>query len=92
MKKLQLAPLTENQKEVFIYVTQYIRKNGFSPRYIDIANDTSARTSGAIAGILNGLANKGYINYEKNKHRGLFLSVITERLNNRQIKNIAIIQ
>ena len=92
MKKLQLAPLTEKQKEVFIYVTQYIRKHGFAPRYIDIANETSANTAGAIAGTLNGLANKGYLNYEKNKHRGLFLSATTEKLNNRQIKNITVIQ
>jgi len=92
MKKLQLNPLTEKQKEVLIFVAQFIRKNGFSPRYVDIATGTEARTPGAIAGILNALQKKEYITYEACKHRGIFLSPIIYKLTNRQIKNIAIIQ
>lgn len=91
MKKLQLVPLTEKQKEIMVFVTQFIRRNGFAPRYIDIALGTEAKTPGAIAGILNALQKKGYIQYEANKHRGLFLSPITYKLTNRQVKNIAVV-
>lgn len=86
-----LKPLTKKQTEALIFIVNYIRRNGYSPTYKNIASGAGLKSVGAAAGIILALERKGYIIKEKNKHHSIRLTKALEKIPPRQIRRKTVI-
>lgn len=81
-----LRPLSKKQAEIMIYLIRYIRKNGFSPTFAEMARNTGFQNTGTIYGHVLSLINKGYLYQKKKNKTGLTLTEATEGIPPRYIK------
>ena len=65
--------LTMRQKEVFDFLHRFIEERGFPPTYVELARGLGLRSSNAAAQHIRLLAQKGYVEVEKGRARGLRL-------------------
>lgn len=56
--------LTRRQQEIFDFIKEFIDKNGFSPTVREIAQGTNLASSSTVAGHLNNIKKKGYIDWK----------------------------
>jgi len=65
--------LTKRQKEILDFVSQYISKNGYSPYYEEIGQKFGLSALSTIHEHITELVNKGFLEKDEHKERGLFL-------------------
>lgn len=82
----ELKPLTPIQGATMCYIIRHIRKYGYSPRYKDLLMINEVRSNGSAASAIKALERKGYIETEKNAHRGIKLTRTTSGLSPRHIR------
>ncbi len=63
--------LTELEKKIYDYITQIIRRDGYSPSVRDIQNALSIKSTSTVHSYLSRLERKGYIQKETGKSRTL---------------------
>ncbi len=65
--KTSRAPLTEVQQNIYNFVRQFIRDNGFSPTIREIMEHFKYRSSNSVVVQLNKMKAKGYITNSSKK-------------------------
>ena len=70
--------LTERQKEILEYLTQYIGNNGYAPSVREIANHFGFGSPSAAKKHLDSLTKKGYLNASSNISRGISIKTGVE--------------
>lgn len=70
----QGKPLTDQQRDVFKFLKQYMEDNGYAPLYREIQEGASLTNVGLVYKNLEALQKKGYIVKEENKKRGIELT------------------
>lgn len=65
--------LTKRQKEILDFVCEYISKNGYSPYYEEIGKEFGLSALSTIHEHITELVNKGFLEKDEHKERGLFL-------------------
>ena len=56
-----MKELTVRQREVYEWVSAYVRENGYAPTYAEIARGIGCRNQSTVWELLTALQNKGYI-------------------------------
>jgi SOS-response transcriptional repressor LexA len=54
-------PLTQRQNLAFVYIRDYIERNGYSPTIREIATGAQLSSTSSVAYVLTALQDKGYI-------------------------------
>ncbi|MFB6344434.1 MAG: LexA family protein [bacterium] len=70
----QGKPLTDQQRDVFKFLKQYLEENGYAPLYREIQEGADLTNVGLVYKNLEALQKKGYILKEENKKRGIELT------------------
>lgn len=73
--------LTSSQKQVYLFISEYIAKNKYSPYLREIQQALNIKSHKSVIDKLIALERKGYIKRKINQHRGI-------RLVNNKNKNI----
>jgi repressor LexA len=73
--------LTDRQKEILDFISEYIEFNGFPPTYREIAKNFNLASTFGVKRHLDALSKKGYINVESNSSRALSLTDLSNSLN-----------
>jgi site-specific DNA-methyltransferase (adenine-specific) len=66
--------LTKRQKQILDYITQSIKKNGFSPSLEEIGKHFKLSSSATVHQHVEALKQKGYLNKSENKARSIEIS------------------
>lgn len=66
-----MQELTPKEKQVYDYITETIRRMGYSPSVRDIQHDLGIKSTSTVHSYLNRLEEKGYILKENGKSRTL---------------------
>lgn len=81
--------LTKKQKSVFVYICDFITKNGYAPTQEEIRNEFKLSSTSTAEYYLDVLRNKGYIKITSGKARAI--EVIKQDLNFTQPKSINLV-
>lgn len=65
--------LTDRQREVLQFISDYFVKHGYAPKLVEIANALKIRSRGVIHRYIQALVNEGYLEHFPGKSRGLRL-------------------
>ena len=71
--------LTKKQKELFVYLRDYISSNDFSPSFEEMKNAVNLKSKSGIHRLITSLEQRGYIKRLKHKARAM---EITKELQN----------
>ena len=77
--------LTKKQKELFVYLNNYISSNDISPSFEEMKNAVNLKSKSGIHRLITSLEQRGYIKRLKHKARAM---EITKDLPNKNIKSI----
>ena len=77
--------LTKKQKELFIYLNNYISSNDISPSFEEMKNAVNLKSKSGIHRLITSLEQRGYIKRLKHKARAM---EITKNLPNKNVNNI----
>ena len=77
--------LTKKQKELFVYLNNYISSNDISPSFEEMKNAVNLKSKSGIHRIITSLEQRGYIKRLKHKARAM---EITKNLPNKNVNNI----
>ena len=77
--------LTKKQKELFVYLNNYISSNDISPSFEEMKNAVNLKSKSGIHRLITSLEQRGYIKRLKHKARAM---EITKNLPNKNINNI----
>ena len=77
--------LTKKQKELFIYLNNYISSNDISPSFEEMKNAVNLKSKSGIHRLITSLEQRGYIKRLKHKARAM---EITKNLPNKNLNNI----
>src|SRR5450755_989201 len=64
-------PLTKRQKEVMEYITEFVRENGYSPSYEELAAGLKLASVATVHKHISSLEAKQYLNRAYNQSRSL---------------------
>ncbi len=76
--------LTKKQKELFIYLSDYISSNDISPSFEEMKNAVNLKSKSGIHRLITSLEQRGYIKRLKHKARAM---EITKELPNKTVTN-----
>ena len=65
--------LTKRQKEILDFISDYIQKHGYSPMYEEIGNKFGLSAISTVHEHITELVDKGYLEKDDRKERGLYL-------------------
>ena len=65
--------ITKRQKEILDFVSEYIKKNGYSPFYEEIGKKFGLSAPSTVHEHITELVDKGFLQKNKQKERGLYL-------------------
>jgi len=77
--------LTKKQKELFVYLNNYISSNEISPSFEEMKNAVNLKSKSGIHRLITSLEQRGYIKRLKHKARAM---EITKELPNKNVKSI----
>jgi repressor LexA len=77
--------LTKKQKELFVYLNNYISSNDISPSFEEMKNAVNLKSKSGIHRLITSLEQRGYIKRLKHKARAM---EITKDLPNQNVKSI----
>lgn len=77
--------LTKKQKELFVYLNNYISSNDISPSFEEMKNAVNLKSKSGIHRLITSLEQRGYIKRLKHKARAM---EITKNLPNKNVHNI----
>ena len=77
--------LTKKQKELFVYLNNYISSNDISPSFEEMKNAVNLKSKSGIHRLITSLEQRGYIKRLKHKARAM---EITKDLPNKNVKSI----
>jgi len=77
--------LTKKQKELFVYLNDYILSNDFSPSFEEMKNAVNLKSKSGIHRLITSLEQRGYI--KRLKHKARAMEIIKE-LPNKNLKTI----
>ena len=77
--------LTKKQKELFVYLNNYISSNDISPSFEEMKNAVHLKSKSGIHRLITSLEQRGYIKRLKHKARAM---EITKDLPNKNLKSI----
>ena len=77
--------LTKKQKELFVYLNNYISSNDISPSFEEMKNAVNLKSKSGIHRLITSLEQRGYIKRLKHKARAM---EITKDLPNKYLKSI----
>ena len=77
--------LTKKQKELFVYLNNYISSNDISPSFEEMKNAVNLKSKSGIHRLITSLEQRGYIRRLKHKARAM---EITKELPNQNVKSI----
>ena len=77
--------LTKKQKELFVFLNNYISSNDISPSFEEMKNAVNLKSKSGIHRLITSLEQRGYIKRLKHKARAM---EITKNLPNKNINNI----
>jgi repressor LexA len=77
--------LTKKQKELFVYLNNYISSNDISPSFEEMKNAVNLKSKSGIHRLITSLEQRGYIRRLKHKARAM---EITKDLPNQNVKSI----
>ena len=77
--------LTKKQKELFVYLNNYISSNDISPSFEEMKNAVNLKSKSGIHRLITSLEQRGYIKRLKHKARAM---EITKSLPNKNVNNI----
>ena len=77
--------LTKKQKELFVYLNNYISSNDISPSFEEMKNAVNLKSKSGIHRLITSLEQRGYIKRLKHKARAM---EITKNLPNKNANNI----
>ncbi len=77
--------LTKKQKELFVYLNNYISTNDISPSFEEMKNAVNLKSKSGIHRLITSLEQRGYIKRLKHKARAM---EITKVLPNKNVKSI----
>ena len=77
--------LTKKQKELFVYLNNYISSNNISPSFEEMKNAVNLKSKSGIHRLITSLEQRGYIKRLKHKARAM---EITKDLPNKNVKSI----
>jgi len=77
--------LTKKQKELFVYLTDYISSNDISPSFEEMKNAVNLKSKSGIHRLITSLEQRGYIKRLKHKARAM---EITKELPNNNLKTM----
>ena len=77
--------LTKKQKELFVYLNNYISSNDISPSFEEMKNAVNLKSKSGIHRLITSLEQRGYIKRLKHKARAM---EITKDLPNKNLKSI----
>ena len=77
--------LTKKQKELFVYLNNYISSNHISPSFEEMKNAVNLKSKSGIHRLITSLEQRGYIRRLKHKARAM---EITKDLPNQNVKSI----
>jgi len=77
--------LTKKQKELFVYLNNYISSNEISPSFEEMKNAVNLKSKSGIHRLITSLEQRGYIKRLKHKARAM---EITKDLPNKNVKSI----
>ena len=72
--------LTRSQQKTFDHIRQYISDHGHSPTYTEIAEGIGIRSVGVVHRYVRALIERGFLQNEAGRHRGLRLAHCTDNL------------
>ena len=79
--------LTKKQKELFVYLNNYISSNDISPSFEEMKNAVNLKSKSGIHRLITSLEQRGYIKRLKHKARAM---EITKNLPNKNVNNITL--
>lgn len=77
--------LTKKQKELFVYLNNYISSNDISPSFEEMKNAVNLKSKSGIHRLITSLEQRGYIKRLKHKARAM---EITKNLPNKNVNSI----
>lgn len=77
--------LTKKQKELFVFLNNYISSNDISPSFEEMKNAVNLKSKSGIHRLITSLEQRGYIKRLKHKARAM---EITKNLPNKNVNNI----
>ena len=77
--------LTKKQKELFVYLNNYISSNDISPSFEEMKNAVNLKSKSGIHRLITSLEQRGYIKRLKHKARAM---EITKDLPNKNVNTI----
>ena len=77
--------LTKKQKELFVYLNNYISSNDISPSFEEMKNAVNLKSKSGIHRLITSIEQRGYIKRLKHKARSM---EITKDLTNKNVKSI----
>ena len=80
--------LTKKQKELFVYLNDYISSNNISPSFEEMKNAVNLKSKSGIHRLITSLEQRGYIKRLKHKARAMEITKVlpNQNLNNRDNK------
>lgn len=67
----EVKPLTARQKQVLVFVSTFIRENGFAPSLREIAHELETSNLSTAQYFIEQLTEKGYLKKDEGKTRGI---------------------
>lgn len=77
--------MTEKQKQVLLFISEYIRNNGFTPSYQEMCDELGIKSKSHIHNIVKNLEQQGYIQSTKGKKRSI--SIVSQN-KDKEIKKL----
>lgn len=77
--------MTEKQKQVFLFISEYIKNNGFTPSYQEMCDELGIKSKSHIHNIVKNLEQQGYIQSIRGKTRSI--SIVSQN-KDRKIKKL----
>lgn len=65
--------LTIREREIYDYIVEFKRTNGYSPSWREIAQGVGTSSKNFIQKVLETLCDLGYIRYTHNKYRSIVI-------------------
>ena len=66
-----MISLTKRQRELYLFIDQFIAKNGYGPSFQEMANGTGMKSRSSVHRQLVAIENKGWIRRLKNCARAI---------------------
>lgn len=77
-EKMRASQYNQKEKEIFDYISQTLREEGYSPSVRDIQNAVGIKSTSTVHAYLNRLAEKGLITKQTGKSRTLHTGISKE--------------